>query len=84
MDWAHDDFKEVYLVPGEQNLFNDFHSREWAPTGSEFYTLKQHAENVERKVAAMHATVEAALPLPGLATKTATTRLSAGGRGTDN
>ena len=68
MDWAHEDFK-IYSVPGSQNLFNDFHS---APTGCEFYTLQQHAENVESKLAAMHATVEgnpATLPLETMTTK---------------
>ena len=71
MDWAHEDFK-IYSVPGSQNLFNDFHSRRGAPTGCEFYTLQQHAENVESKLAAMHATVEgnpATLPLETMTTK---------------
>ena len=40
-------------MPGPKNLFNDFHSRNGAPTGAEFYTLQQHAEHVDRKLAQM-------------------------------
>ena len=65
LDWAHEDFK-VYSVPGSKNIFNDFHSRHGAPNGAQFFTLQQHAENVEQKLAAIHAEVEgnpAAQPL---------------------
>ena len=33
LDWAHEDFK-IYSVPGSQNLFNDFHSRNGAPAAA--------------------------------------------------
>lgn len=52
LDWAHEDFK-IYSVPGSKNLFNDFHSRNGAPMGAEFFTLQQHAEQVDKKLARM-------------------------------
>ena len=57
LDWAHEDFK-IYSVPGDQNLFNEFHTRSGAPEGAEFYTLQQHAEQVEAKLAKMKRSVE--------------------------
>ena len=56
MDWAHEDFK-IYSVPGEKNLFNDFHSRGAAPDQPPFYTLQQHARYVEQKLNAMKRSV---------------------------
>ena len=46
LDWSHEDFK-IYTVPGEQNFFNDFHSRGGAPGAAPFYTLEEHARRVE-------------------------------------
>lgn len=45
-------------VPGEKNLFNEFHSRNAAPNHPPFYTLKQHVEYVERKLSAMKRAVK--------------------------
>lgn len=56
VDWAHEDFK-IYSVPGEKNLFNDFHSHSAALDHPPFDTLQQQAAHVERKLNAMKRTV---------------------------
>ena len=40
----------IYTVPGTKNLFNDFHTREGAPGPSHFYSLAEHAADVESKL----------------------------------
>ena len=49
LQWAHADF-QIYHVPGEMNLFNDFHSRAGAPRAEPLYTLADHARKVEEKL----------------------------------
>ena len=48
-DWAHQQF-QIYSVPGKQNLFNDFHSREGAPGARPFMTLREHALRLDEKL----------------------------------
>ena len=48
-DWEHQNF-QIYTVPGEQNLFNDFHSRGGAPDAAPFQTLEQHEQRLQRKL----------------------------------
>ena len=48
-DWSHEDF-QVYTLPGEMNLFNDFHTRDGAPDAAPFLTLAEHEERLARKL----------------------------------
>ena len=52
LDWAHENFK-IYSVPGVDNTFNDYHTRNGAPNAAPFVTLVQHAEQVELRLAAL-------------------------------
>ena len=52
LKWAHENF-QIYTVPGVQNTFNDFHSRDGAPDGEPFYTLAEHAERILAKEQAL-------------------------------
>ena len=54
-DWAHQDF-QIYTIPGELNLYNDFHSRAGAPEAAPFCTLNEHQERMDRKVRRMEST----------------------------
>ena len=48
-DWAHQNF-QIYTLPGEKNLFNDFHSRAGAPKAAPFCTLAEHEQRMRRKL----------------------------------
>ena len=59
LDWSHEDFS-IYTIPGEINLFNDFHSRGGAPGRAPFYTLAEHAQDVESKLQQLREAAEGA------------------------
>ena len=50
LDLINEDFF-IYSVPGEMNLFNDFHTRGGAPGAEHFLTLAEHAASVDAKLA---------------------------------
>jgi len=52
LDWAHENFR-IYSMPGEDNLFNDFHTRGGAPRRTPFLSLQEHARRLDERLTAL-------------------------------